>query len=77
MTLTELEEFLRQQSRDFKRRYGYEWPDCAIADCPYKASKRLNSDKCDPHTTGRIPLPIEDYYDVVDDDAKDRQGFLL
>lgn len=29
-----------------------EWPNCSVPDCPNKASLRLRSDKCHPHTEG-------------------------
>ncbi len=64
VTLDEMEQIMRRQAAEFEQRHGHSWADCAVPDCPYKASKRLNSDKCDAHTAGRMPQPIEEYFGV-------------
>jgi hypothetical protein len=37
------------------------WPNCVVADCPFKSCLSLRSDKCYGHTLG-LPIPDPDEY---------------
>lgn len=40
-------EVMWAQERDFKRIHGYDWPNCAIADCQWKSC--IPFDRCYTH----------------------------
>lgn len=62
MTPEELQALRDFQEDEFRKITGQEWPNCAVADCEYKA--HVPSQFCYAHMQGKQPKPVEHYFNV-------------
>lgn len=62
MTYEEIVRIREDQEADFRERFGFDWPNCSVVECDYKACLSLGSDKCYAHTNGLSIPSLEDYY---------------